>query len=512
MSRTKLPRLIQLAAVAFVVLFSSQSASAEPRIYLDKPAENKQHSGTGFLDVAGTVTDPDGLRSLTITLNGKPLSEYGQRGIDLRKKKKLDDLKGGRQFPFEVRIPAKMLNDGRNDILLRAENIRGQDTKVRRTFVHRAARGTVYLAAIGINRYRDSAVPALKYAEADAHAVAGYFRDHLGVPPENIFTLVGKEATARNIKKLLGVTLRRKAGPNDQVVIYYAGHGVPEFDTTLADGDQVEKYLLPWDGEVDALYATAVPMREVDYLSQRFASDRVVFALDTCFSGSASVRDTRARTLPEKVGLRSYGRQLDDAFLRRMAEAKGKIILTASGINEPSHEIDELGHGAFTYYLLEGLRGQADLDGDGIVGVLEVYKYLNNKVPARTGFNQTPAYFVSEAMEGDIVLGRSGRGDLQIDIPDPFEGEMNVGRLAMTVYPTDSTVVIDNESSMHPRGFLNTTLSAGKHRVKVLYPGFEPKTVTIEVKERELLEKEIFLDPSKSTSTNRLLPGAPPPP
>ena len=85
------------------------------------------------------------------------------------------------------------------------------------------------------------------------------------------------------------MTLRRKAGINDQVVIFYAGHGTPEFDSSTKSADQVEKYLLPWDGDLDALYATALPMREIDYLSSRFASDRVVFLLDTCFSGSASI-------------------------------------------------------------------------------------------------------------------------------------------------------------------------------------------------------------------------------
>ena len=77
---------------------------------------------------------------------------------------------------------------------------------------------------------------------------------------------------------------------------------MPEFDTALSGGDQVEKYLLPWDGEIDGLYATALPMREIDHLSRRFVSERVVFILDTCFSGAASQRDARARTIAPKQG------------------------------------------------------------------------------------------------------------------------------------------------------------------------------------------------------------------
>lgn len=513
MSRTKFPRLIELAAGVLFVVFSSQSAAAQTRIILDEPVQDKLYSENGVLDIVGSVSDPIGLRSVTLLVNGLPLTAYAQRGIDLREKDKLQNLKGGTTFSLDLGVPAKILNDGENDILLLTENLRGERAQVTRSFFHSPPRGTIYLAAIGINRYRDSAVPALKYAEADAHAVAAYFRDHLGVPDENIFTLVGREATKRNVENLLGVTLKRIAGTNDQIVIYYAGHGVPEFDTTLVGGDQVEKYLLPWDGEIGALYPSAIRMGEVDYLSQRYVSDRVIFLLDTCFSGSANVRSARARTLPEKAGLRSFGRQLDNAFLQRMTEATGKVVLTASGINEPSHEIDELGHGVFTYYLLEGLKGQADLDDDGIVGVLEVYKYLNQKVPESTGQNQRPDYFVSDTMRGDIVLGRSDVGSLKVGVSDSFQGQPEIGRLALGVSPPGAEISVDGIPKMTTRGFLNTELPPGRHEVTIRHPGYKEQTFPVVIEKQELIEKGwIRLEERENTSPKRLLPGAPPPP
>jgi uncharacterized caspase-like protein len=62
---------------------------------------------------------------------------------------------------------------------------------------------------------------------------------------------------------------------------------------------------------------------------------------------------------------------ISDAFLDRIARAKGRIILTASGANEVSGEDDKLKHGVFTYFLLEGLRGEADTDKDGMITVDE---------------------------------------------------------------------------------------------------------------------------------------------
>ena len=80
------------------------------------------------------------------------------------------------------------------------------------------------------------------------------------------------------------------------------------------------------------------------------------------------------------------------------------MVLTASRAGEVSEERDELGHGVFTYYLLEGLRGKADIDGDKIVTVDEIYSYLSEQVPAVTGQNQHPVK--KGEVEGQLILGR----------------------------------------------------------------------------------------------------------
>ena len=65
-----------------------------------------------------------------------------------------------------------------------------------------------------------------------------------------------------NLKRTLGTDLKRKAGPRDTVIIYYAGHGAPETDAMSPDGDGLEKYLIPHDADPQDLYATGLPMRE----------------------------------------------------------------------------------------------------------------------------------------------------------------------------------------------------------------------------------------------------------
>ncbi|MBR56158.1 hypothetical protein CMK19_20590 [Candidatus Poribacteria bacterium] len=76
--------------------------------------------------------------------------------------------------------------------------------------------------------------------------------------------------------------------------------------------------------------------------------------------------------------------------------------MTASQGTELSQEDSELGHGVFTYFVLTGLQGAADLNGDGFVTVQEVYRFASQKVPERS--DQNPSWKGEES--GSIVLGR----------------------------------------------------------------------------------------------------------
>ena len=78
------------------------------------------------------------------------------------------------------------------------------------------------------------------------------------------------------------------------------------------------------------------------------------------------------------------------------------MIITASAANEVSVEKDELRHGVFTYYLLEGLQGAADRDNDGAVTVDEVFSYVSEKVPQVTGQEQHPVK--KGTAEGNLVM------------------------------------------------------------------------------------------------------------
>ena len=185
-----------------------------------------------------------------------------------------------------------------------------------------------------------------------------------------------------------------KAAAADIALIYFAGHGATEKDVLSPDGDGLEKYLLPFDADPKDLYASALPMREIFHIFYRIQSERLIFIADSCYSGASG-----GRTI-QMPGVRA---SISDAFLDRLSAGKGTIILTASGANEVSMESDEFKHGIFTYFLLEGLKGKADIDDDGLITVDELYRYVSDNVANASGQEQHPVK--KGSVEGRFVLG-----------------------------------------------------------------------------------------------------------
>jgi uncharacterized caspase-like protein len=214
------------------------------------------------------------------------------------------------------------------------------------------------------------------------------------VPTGNITVLINEQATLRNLRSALGTGLKSAAGTDDMTIIFFAGHGATEPDATSPDGDGLEKYLLAYDSDPADLFSTGMPMRDIALIFNRIRSESLVFIADACYSGASG-----GRTVSTGGAVRA---NIADTFLERLAGGRGKVIITASAANEVSVEKEELRHGVFTHYLLEGLRGAADIDHDGAVSVDEAYRYVSEKVPQATGQEQHPVK--KGSVKGSLVL------------------------------------------------------------------------------------------------------------
>lgn len=254
---------------------------------------------------------------------------------------------------------------------------------------------------VGISRFEDPAVPKLNYTTADAKSFAEELVDPaIGrFPADHIILLLDSQATTVAIKEALN-RIARKAGPNDEVVIYVATHGSPRsmdvtganyivtYDTKFEDGGQVDE---------DALYATALPMVQLaNAVATRMKALRTLVILDTCYSGGAI-------TNPSKVMVGDIGNaSVSNKTLDRMSQGTGRIILAAASENEESLENSQLQHGYFTYFLLQTLRKNG-----GLMPLSDVYTTVAQEVTERVAADAKAAH---KDLAQHPVMSRSSTG------------------------------------------------------------------------------------------------------
>ena len=269
---------------------------------------------------------------------------------------------------------------------------------------------------VGINEYEDARIRNLSFARRDAEVLAEILRDpSLGRFPEgNVSLLLDGDATRRNIVSAIGTQLRRAASPDDLVCVFFAGHGATDPDPGARSNDGLAKYLLPHDADLDDLFSSALPMQDVERFFNRIAARQIVFFLDACYSGGADTFATRS--------------VLTTDFLEKLAGGgEGRLVLTSCRPNEVSLEDAAFGggHGLYSHYLLRGLQGEADTDGDGFVSLDELYDYLQRNVsdharriggsmsPIRTGSVQGEIFLTSYTTvaqrEGDALAEEGAR-------------------------------------------------------------------------------------------------------
>jgi uncharacterized caspase-like protein len=257
-----------------------------------------------------------------------------------------------------------------------------------------------YAVIVGISQYRDPRIRKLDYTRADAQAFYNLLldRQRAGLVPENVKLLLDGEATRFSIEDTISDWLFKRATAESTVLVFFAGHGGTESDKTGIEKDGIAKYLLPWDTNPDNLFASAVSSNHFNQLLKTIKAERLVMFMDSCYSGG----------LPER-GARDIG-IVDDPY-KRLAEGKGRLVIAAAQPNQRSWEEPSLGHGIFTYHLIEALQGKADLDQDGYVSILEVYNYLQRVVPdsVRRLCNSLQEPLLVGDIAGEIVLTANGQ-------------------------------------------------------------------------------------------------------
>lgn len=317
----------------------------------------------------GRINSPKSLRSL----------EVGGREIT-----SITPTKTGYLFTADVSLP----QPGRHEIDIFVEDAAG-NTGIKTVAIDRATDvaaeldptgGRRLALIVGISRYQTPSIN-LDYASRDARAVYDLLTSpSLGpaaLRPRDVRLLVDGDATVESINTGLRDFLQ-SATETDFVLFYFAGHGIPDPNRPR------DLYLMAHDTDPTNIAGSGLLMRHVREAIAELRARDVLILTDACHSaGMAAPRNIRSITI----------NPIHESFREGMRHASGGLaILTASEAAQVSLEGPKWqDHGVFTFYLLQGLRGAADLDGDRLITLGEIMEYVRERVKDATGAQQIPA-------------------------------------------------------------------------------------------------------------------------
>ncbi|MCP4216869.1 MAG: caspase family protein [bacterium] len=268
----------------------------------------------------------------------------------------------------------------------------------------------------------------LRYAVSDAKAVLSILEKMGGISPDDSRLLVepNKETLYWELERLQGRVQRaKKKARRVEVFFYYSGHSD-------------ESHFL--------LAKEKVPYREFKDKINIIGADVRIAILDSCASGAF----TRI-----KGGKKKTAFMVDTAF-----DMKGYAIMTSSSSNESSQESDRLKGSFFTNSLVSGLRGAADVSGDGRVTLNEAYQFAFAETLAQT--EKT----VSGPQHPNYNIRMSGTGDVVITDLRKSEALLRIGKnVGGKLFIHSHTNVLVAELSKPAGRVIELGLDEGKYRV-----------------------------------------------
>ena len=226
---------------------------------------------------------------------------------------------------------------------------------------------------VGISKYKYSGPNGLTnliFADDDAKAFARSLRN-LGWNESHIKLLTNEEATEKNIRIALESWLT-KAGPNDQIILFWAGHGFPDPE------DPEKVYFACYDTDI-SIPATGYRMDKVRTALEERKAKNVILLADTCHAGKLITRGKRGISIVPQI----------DKMHREQKVPKGLVFMVGADTDRQAIEHTSWTNGAFTHSLIKGINGEADgfqSAGvkDGIVTMGELKEYMNTAMPDET--------------------------------------------------------------------------------------------------------------------------------
>lgn len=274
------------------------------------------------------------------------------------------------------------------DNLLRAvgfskDRTEGKPHTVKVQYTGKTEEIDLYLLVVGINKYKNPDLE-LNFALADAKGLKDFFaqRQESLFDKIHINEIYDSKATKKNI---VGSLKNLNAQEQDVVIIYVAGHGLMINDEWYFVG-----YDLLHPENEEQVKEKGMSSSELAKIIMDVPALKKVIFIDACKSGGL---------------LLAFSRGLEDRrAIAQLARSTGTHVVAASTDEQHASEVSRLGHGVFTYTLLQGLKGDAQ-NQDNIVTIRGLMTYIESELPAISEqYRQKPQFPVIDSRGQDFPL------------------------------------------------------------------------------------------------------------
>ncbi|MEL7142416.1 MAG: caspase family protein [Cyanobacteria bacterium J06573_11] len=267
----------------------------------------------------------------------------------------------------------------------------------------------LWLLLVGVNHYQDSHLPNLQYSAVDCQGLSEALITATAAFSEKEIFVHHDTTVARPTLETVLFSLAHivsQAKKQDTILFYFSGHGFQE-------PQKQQAVLCFTDTQKENLLSTGLPLEQLlDSLSRCQAGQQLVW-LDACHSGGMTLRGTGSFSKESKrEKLENPTPQLVSILRQQAARSNGFYALLSCDQDQRSWEFPQLGHGVFTYFLMQGLRGGA-INGQGVISADSLYRYV---------YYQTLRYIDKTNQQLRLVnQQKRSRGETQLQSEYPLQ-------------------------------------------------------------------------------------------
>jgi hypothetical protein len=358
-----------------------------PGIKIISPLSNSSTGNSNIAVNCELIDNGDGVDKVRIYVNDKLVS---------------DDTRGMKASGVQISYTVPLI-PGTNSVKAVAISKNGYQSspaEIRVNYNGATAQARLFVIAIGIDNYKNPAYN-LNYAVADASAIAREISRSGKTIFKSTRIFAYYNESGRKDSILSGFRkIAAEATPQDAFVLFYAGHGVMNEGKTDATRDF---YLALQDvtqmyGKDEMLQAKGISATELREASKLIQAQKQVIFLDACQSGAAV----------ETFAMRGAA---EEKAILQLARSTGSFMIASTGSDQFATEFKELGHGVFTYALLQGLSCKSPaMQSAGKVTIKELETYLNDYIPELTQkYHGSVQYPKSWSKGMDFPIGVCGK-------------------------------------------------------------------------------------------------------